>query len=70
MGDRKSNFVCVGLLVQMHVEQVEVGALAAILFLCHTNLPCFDARIWPRFHVKTCGHTNWHVDYCYYFKYM
>ena len=27
--------------------------LAAILFLCHANLPRFDARIWPHFHVKT-----------------
>ena len=32
--------------------------LAAILFLCRANLPRFDARIWPHFHVKTCGHTS------------
>ena len=27
--------------------------LAAILFLCHANLLCFDARIWPHFHMKS-----------------
>ena len=31
--------------------------LAAILFLCRANLPRFDTRIWPHFHVKTCGRT-------------
>ena len=32
--------------------------LVAILFLCCSNLPRFDARIWPHFHMKICSHTS------------
>ena len=47
MRDRKSHFV-----------SVRWAAWAAILFLCRSNLPRFDARIWRHFHVKTCGHAS------------
>ena len=47
--------VCVGLPVQMRAEQIEVGAH---FFSLSANLPPFDARIWPHFHVKTCGLSN------------
>ena len=43
-------FCFVRLPVQMHAEQ---SRLAAILFLRRANLPRFDVRIWPHFHVKT-----------------
>lgn len=49
--------------MQMHAEQIE--AVVAILFVCHTNLPNVDARIWPHFYMKTCGLSmDWHVNHC------
>ena len=56
MGDHKSKFVfALGCLCKCMRNK---SRLAAILFLCRANLHRFDARIWPHFHVKTCGHTS------------
>ena len=49
--DLKSNFVfALGCLCKCMQNKLR---LAAILFLCCANLPRFDARIWPHFHMKT-----------------
>ena len=56
MGDHKSKFVFV--LGSLRKCMQNKSGLAAILFLCHVNLPGFDARIWPHFHVKTWSHTS------------
>ena len=49
-GDRKSNFVfALGFLCKCMRNK---SRLATIFFLCRANLPRFDARIWPHFHVK------------------
>ena len=54
MGDRKSNFVfALGCLCKYMRNK---SRLAAILFLPRVNLPRFDARIWPHFHMKTWSH--------------
>ena len=56
MGDRKSNFVfALGYLRKCMRNK---SRLAALFLLCRANLPRFDARIWPHFHEKTCGHTS------------
>ena len=46
--------VCVGLPVQMHAEQIEVGGHFVSLSRKFNFKFClsFDARIWPHFHVK------------------
>ena len=51
MGDHKSHFVfALDLLCKCMRNK---SRLAAILFICRANLPCFDARIWRYFRVKT-----------------
>ena len=65
MGDRKSNIVFA--FGRLYKFMRNKSRLAAILFLCRANLPRFDARIWPHFHVSrtqvpSLQHTNWHVD--------
>ena len=50
MGGRESNFVfALGFLCKCMRNK---SRLAVILFLCRANLPRFDTRIWPHFHVK------------------